>query len=347
MTDALIDGAPPTEPPTSWPWDFLHTRRVLSRHLVGDGIDIGPGPHPFPIVNPGVRVRYVDRHVPDENAGLFPELEGGGFQPPDIISDLDVDGLAAVDDQSVDFAVASHVLEHLANPLRLVDDAHRALRDGGLLVILLPEPSRTFDRHRPITRLDEVVAEYERGTESVPDARIVAFLEETGNELPQDLDERRRLIELHRRRSVHVYVWTPDAFFEVLLYGVRALGHRWELVDAVLAQEEGPEGFDFGWVLRRTARDDPPEVLAAQLAGQWQLWRARTEAMCRTFDELTSGLSERSASAAELADEAARLAAERDASRAELDALLQTRTLRLLGPARRGYGWARAVLRRR
>src|SRR5436190_9220256 len=119
-------------------------RRALARHLHGDGLELGPGHAPFPLPA-GVRVRYVDRWSPAENEALFPELDDPTFPVPDIVADLDRDRLGAVEDATVDFVVASHVLEHVADPLALLADIHRVLRIGGVALVLLPDRRATFD----------------------------------------------------------------------------------------------------------------------------------------------------------------------------------------------------------
>src|SRR5215472_14663353 len=55
----------------------------LSRHLVGSGIEVGPGHHPLVESNRWLTVRYLDRWEPERNAELFPELEGATFPKPD------------------------------------------------------------------------------------------------------------------------------------------------------------------------------------------------------------------------------------------------------------------------
>jgi len=107
----------------------VRSRDTLSRHLVGSGIEVGPGSAPF-VVPAGATVRYVDRLTSDEHAELFPEVPLGDFVEPDVIADLDIEQLAGVESQSQDFVICSHVLEHLANPLGFLEEAHRVLRPG-------------------------------------------------------------------------------------------------------------------------------------------------------------------------------------------------------------------------
>ena len=57
--------------------------------------------------------------------------------------------------------LASHVLEHVANPLRLLDEVHRVLRPDGLLLLLLPDRHTTFDRTRAPTSLEHLMDDYE------------------------------------------------------------------------------------------------------------------------------------------------------------------------------------------
>ena len=71
----------------------MNSRETLSRHLGGSGIEVGAGHTPFP-VPAGVSVRYVDRLTSAEHYELFPELPPNfGFFEPDVIADLDTDGL--------------------------------------------------------------------------------------------------------------------------------------------------------------------------------------------------------------------------------------------------------------
>jgi SAM-dependent methyltransferase len=255
-------------------------RRLFARHLVGAGVEIGPGHVPFPVDYPGTEVSYVDRWSPGANRGLFPELGAEApFPEPDIVCNLDVDRLSPLADESQDFVIASHVLEHLAEPLGMLVDIHRVLRPGGLLLLLLPDRTRTFDSTRQPTPLSHLVTEHERGVVEVDDAHIGEFLERTiPNEewhalLALSPEDRKSMFELHRQRSIHVHCWTDEEFLDVLLHSMRAMGLGWEFVDGVISDDEGPQGFEFGWMLRRPTQDLPGDVFAARLEQTWQTWR--------------------------------------------------------------------------
>jgi SAM-dependent methyltransferase len=227
-------------------------RQRIARHLAGDGIEVGPGGQPFP-VPPGARVRYVDRWRADEARALYPEVAGETFLEPDVITNFDVDRLGAFSTCSLDFVIASHVLEHLADPLGFLVEMHRVLRPGGLAIVLLPDRRRTFDRSRPPTPLEHLIEDHACRVRRVHDDHIEEFLEFAdkgalsaalaGGWTKDDY------FEWHRRRSVHVHCWTEAEFHQVLLYLIVGLRVGWELVDNL---ELANDGLEFGYVLRRS-----------------------------------------------------------------------------------------------
>lgn len=67
--------------------------------------------------------------------------------------------LHGVPDAAYDFVLSSHCLEHVANPLAALAEWRRVVRPGGALVLLLPDPTRTFDHRRPLTTLAHLQAD--------------------------------------------------------------------------------------------------------------------------------------------------------------------------------------------
>ena len=251
-------GAPSGEEVEATAQDPLAARRRFTSRLVGEGIEIGPGHNPCP-VPAEVTVRYLDRWEPDENRSLFPELgDVQTFPTPHLLANLDLDRLSALADESQDFVIASHILEHLANPLAMLAELYRVLKPGGLLILLLPDRHRTFDCERAPTPLTHLVDEYQRDVREVDDAHIVDFIIGTmraaGDDREVDVliaQQGPEQIELNRRRSVHAHVWNMNEFEEVLAYARGQLELRFEVIDTVRPGEEGTHGNEFGWLLER------------------------------------------------------------------------------------------------
>jgi SAM-dependent methyltransferase len=76
-----------------------------------------------------------------------------------------VDGVDPVNlpDDSYDVVMSSHVLEHIADPLRALAAWRRVTRVDGLLLIVAPHMAGTFDHRRPITPLEHLIEDHERG----------------------------------------------------------------------------------------------------------------------------------------------------------------------------------------
>lgn len=266
----------------------LHrARRALSRHVYGEGVELGPGSIPFPVRPRWARVRYVDRWHPWEARHLFPEIrKDAEFLDPDLVTDFDTERLQCLADDSQDFVIASHVLEHLAEPLGFLVDIYRVLRPGGLLLLVLPDRRRTFDSKREPTPLRHLIEEYERGVDRVSDEHIVEFLDSLRIPYRRHSPERLRAdLELHRARSIHVHCWSETEFVDVLAHCIGAMGQAWRLIDALTPNDEGKFGFEFGFVLLKDPANDA--VADADLASVFvDSWREWFESRCEAFDHL-------------------------------------------------------------
>jgi SAM-dependent methyltransferase len=257
----------------------LAPRLLLTRYLVGEGVELGPGHAPLELPFGGATAIFVDRWEPGENRELFPELgDQAPFPKPGIVADLEVEKLSSLPSESQDFVIASHILEHLADPLGQLAEIHRVLRIGGVALILLPDRRYTFDHLRSATPLRHVIEDHHAGTTEVCDEHVEDFLRNTGGwderwNLPENREERNRIFDLHRRRSIHVHCWTQDEFLPVVVHTASSMHMRWNLED-VLFVEDVPGGFEFGLVLRRAGPGLRGDVCARRLQQEYeQLWR--------------------------------------------------------------------------
>jgi SAM-dependent methyltransferase len=79
-----------------------------------------------------------------------------------VLDGVDPVGLA---DGSYDVVMSSHVLEHIANPLRALAAWRRVTRPTGHLLLVAPQMSGTFDHRRALTSLEHTVEDFERGVD--------------------------------------------------------------------------------------------------------------------------------------------------------------------------------------
>jgi SAM-dependent methyltransferase len=70
-------------------------------------------------------------------------------------------------DDAVDFVLASHVIEHIPDPIRALKEWVRVARRYVFLVV--PHRDRTFDRDRPVTPVSELVQRNQAGFTSETD----------------------------------------------------------------------------------------------------------------------------------------------------------------------------------
>ena len=72
-------------------------------------------------------------------------------------------------DQTFDFIINEHVLEHLPDPISALKEWRRVLKPEGYLFLFLPHPERTFDRYRKVTSLEHLFEDHETKAAPVED----------------------------------------------------------------------------------------------------------------------------------------------------------------------------------
>lgn len=117
------------------------------QYCIGSGLEIGGSAHnPF-----GLNTKNVDFTDDLSTVYKLAEIDTcGEVLPVDIVAPGDK---LPVEDQSVDFVVNSHVLEHFYDPIGAILEWYRVIRVGGILFMIIPHMKRTFDRDRPPTTL--------------------------------------------------------------------------------------------------------------------------------------------------------------------------------------------------
>lgn len=63
-------------------------------------------------------------------------------------------------DNTVDFVINAHVLEHFWDPIKALNEWMRVIKPGGYIFMIIPHKERTFDKDRPRTTLNELIVRH-------------------------------------------------------------------------------------------------------------------------------------------------------------------------------------------
>ena len=111
---------------------FYFARKGLARHVRGLGgritgrtLDVGCGSKPYESLYASAEYIGLEYDTPENRASKNADYFYNGETFP-------------FEDASFDSLVANEVFEHVFNPDRFLDEAHRVLRPGGMLLMTLP-----------------------------------------------------------------------------------------------------------------------------------------------------------------------------------------------------------------
>jgi len=135
-------------------------RRIefASKYIRGIGIEIGPL-HQHLEVPPNVVVRYVGR-LSWRIIGVLSRItKGYKVISPGIMDNAT--NLEKMNDESYDFVICSHLLEHISNPIEAITNWLRVLKPGGILYIAVPDASNPLDTGQEITTTEHLVQDHQ------------------------------------------------------------------------------------------------------------------------------------------------------------------------------------------
>jgi SAM-dependent methyltransferase len=197
--------------------------RLLVRHLRGRGIEIGALWRKFPVPR-SANVYYVDR-LPDEELHQHYSEVSQPVVNPDVVADATQ---LPFSPSSLDFLIASHVLEHLPFPLAALRHWYDVLRPGGVLLLKIPDKRYTFDARRERTPLPHLIAEEEEPGLFDKRGHFEDWVEHViGCERtsPEFVGQVAYLLESDY--SIHYHVWIDEDIREMVEHSRREMQLSW------------------------------------------------------------------------------------------------------------------------
>ncbi len=125
----------------------------------------------------------------------------------------DATSLKGIDDATYDVIIGSHVLEHIANPLKALRSWLSALKPDGLLLQVIPHGEGTFDRNRPVTPLAHLIDDFDQ---DVPEDDRTHYAEVAA--LSTQNHSEHWFAEAHLHRGVHQHVFDTASVLGLYRY---------------------------------------------------------------------------------------------------------------------------------
>jgi SAM-dependent methyltransferase len=193
----------------------IHREDLARRYLRGDGIEIGAMHKPLRVPS-RASVRYVDMMTREEllaRYGPSNHFPAGWVVETDVVDDGQ--SLRTFANDSVDFIVANHMLEHTEDPIAALETFLRVVRVGGVLFVTLPDARRSFDALRTRTSIEHLVRDHVEGPAV---SREDHYREWAAVEcLTGDKAERRMEQFAYEDARHHFHVWELETFLPLLL----------------------------------------------------------------------------------------------------------------------------------
>jgi SAM-dependent methyltransferase len=111
---------------------------------------------------------------------------------------LDGTDLSKIPTEKYDLICSSHVIEHIANPIKALYEWKRVLKKNGSFIIIVPNHLKTYDRKRPVTLISHLIKDYDNNVNEDDNTH----LEEIINLHDLSIDSTVSSFEEHKARTL-------------------------------------------------------------------------------------------------------------------------------------------------
>ncbi|MCH6254953.1 class I SAM-dependent methyltransferase [Puniceicoccaceae bacterium K14] len=185
----------------------------VPKYLRGQGAEIGAFKTPIPGISP----YYIDKFDTYDGEKCLVDYLGDAVSLP-------------FENESLDFVASSHVLEHIANPIKALLEWQRVLKPGGVVYTVIPDRRFTFDHRRELTTAEHMIDDYRKGTTDCDAVHINDFIygidwsqthpDIPENEVPNHQKSHSEYYEKEvtegREINLHFHVFEPQSFIELI-----------------------------------------------------------------------------------------------------------------------------------
>ena len=183
---------------------------IIAENIKGKyGLEIG-GPTPFFNKGSFLPIYAIDQKIDICNLKKTSE---------NVKYVCDATDLGQIKDNTYDFVLSSHTLEHLADPLTALSQWLRVLKQGGAIILVIPDKNRTFDHLRPTTPLEHLIKDNKNRTGKDDKTHLPDILEMTDLNIEDEHDENSFKEMVGRSHGdIHYHVFDKELIGKLLNY---------------------------------------------------------------------------------------------------------------------------------
>lgn len=230
--------------------DMNFMRQFITKGLTGKGVEFGAAANPLPIPL-GTKILYADLFKQAQLESELYSTNSFEYVPTDIHTSFDQ--MEGIKNSSLDFIIASHVIEHVRDPIGAINTAWDKLKKGGELVLIVPKRERTLDKTRPATQLEHLIEDNKNPSRYRDALHVVEFYAHTNKikNLKQVYDLAIKSIT-DDQHSMHYHVWNEQEFNKVIKY-INSTNKKWKysLKEKALP---GLENYEFYVTLKKVGK---------------------------------------------------------------------------------------------
>jgi SAM-dependent methyltransferase len=140
-----------------------------------------------------------------------------GYQFLDEASEL-----KKIENEKYDFLISSNCLEHIANPLKAVEEWLRVIKKNGVILLILPNKSYCFDHKRKFTSFSHLVEDFKNKTDEYDLTHLheILDLHDLSLDIPAGTFEefKERSLKNYENRCLHHHVFNTALLKEIFQF---------------------------------------------------------------------------------------------------------------------------------
>ncbi len=223
--------------------DYLQHRSKGYAFLRGNGLEIGAFDQPA-FLPSGCNVVYSDIISRNEAAEIFSEHKIDDLVDVQHICNLDKEGLSCFKEESFDFVILNHVLEHVVNPIKALEEIFSVIKAGGFAVISVFDKDCTHINDLSSSLYQDLFFKYDKNIDTAGEEDYLEFVRRAHPEVFELGDaEIQSAVARAKARREHIHLWNSNHFMSFLQDSFKLLDISVKLVFMSPGEKNGFECF--------------------------------------------------------------------------------------------------------